>query len=166
MKLDDRTQQTFYAHLGPRPKRCRAAQHHPHFVEREVRGRGRDPGLKRHGYGSRHRRESCGQCLDAGCDHSACADVLEIVRKLPDGAQVELEAPGDGKLTIRAGRSRFTLSCLPTEDFPVMSGGEYAHTFNLPAGDLRELDRPHALCHLDRGNPLLSERYLSARVRA
>lgn len=61
----------------------------------------------------------------------------EIVRKLPDGAQVELEAPGDGRLTIRAGRSRFTLSCLPTEDFPVMSGGEYAHTFKLPAGDLR-----------------------------
>ncbi len=64
---------------------------------------------------------------------------FEIVRKLPDGAQIELEAPGDGKLTIRAGRSRFTLSCLPTEDFPVMTGGEYAHTFSLAAGDLREL---------------------------
>ena len=64
---------------------------------------------------------------------------FEIVRKLPDGAQVELEAPGDGKLTIRAGRSRFTLSCLPTEDFPVMSGGEYGHTFCLAAADLREL---------------------------
>ncbi len=64
---------------------------------------------------------------------------FEIVRKLPDGAQIELEAPGDGKLTIRAGRSRFTLSCLPTEDFPVMTGGEYAHTFKLAAGDLREL---------------------------
>lgn len=64
---------------------------------------------------------------------------FEIVRKLPDGAEIELEAPGDGKLTIRAGRSRFTLSCLPTEDFPVMSGGEYSHTFSLAAGDLREL---------------------------
>jgi len=64
---------------------------------------------------------------------------FEIVRKLPDGAQIELEAPGDGKLTIRAGRSRFTLSCLPTEDFPIMAGGEYGHTFSLPAGDLREL---------------------------
>ncbi len=64
---------------------------------------------------------------------------FEIVRKLPDGAQIELEAPGDGKLTIRAGRSRFTLSCLPTEDFPVMAGGEYEHSFKLAAGDLREL---------------------------
>ena len=63
----------------------------------------------------------------------------EIVRKLPDGSQIELDAPGDGKLTIRAGRSRFTLSCLPTEDFPVMSGGEYAHSFKIPAGELREL---------------------------
>lgn len=64
---------------------------------------------------------------------------FEIVRKLPDGAQVELEAPGDGKLTIRAGRSRFTLSCLPTEDFPVMTGGEYGHSFKLAAADLRGL---------------------------
>ena len=64
---------------------------------------------------------------------------FEIVRKLPDGAQIELEAPGDGKLTIRAGRSRFTLSCLPTEDFPVMSGGSYGHTFAMAAADLRNL---------------------------
>ncbi len=63
----------------------------------------------------------------------------EIVRKLPDGAQIELDAPGDGKLTIRAGRSRFTLSCLPTEDFPLISGGEYAHTMRLAAADLRDM---------------------------
>lgn len=64
---------------------------------------------------------------------------FEIVRKLPDGADVEVEAPGDGKMTIRAGRSRFTLSCLPTEDFPVMSGGADGHKFALAAADLREL---------------------------
>lgn len=63
----------------------------------------------------------------------------EIVRKLPDGAQIELEAPGDGKLTIRAGRSRFTLSCLPTEDFPLMSGGDFPHTLRLAAADLRDM---------------------------
>ena len=45
-----------------------------------------------------------------GATTASALTFFEIVRKLPDGAQVELEAPGDGKLTIRAGRSRFTLS--------------------------------------------------------
>ena len=39
--------------------------------------------------------------------------MYEIVRKLPDGSQVEIETAGSGDtLTLRAGRSRFTLSCL------------------------------------------------------
>src|SRR6187397_1977331 len=38
----------------------------------------------------------------------------EIVRKLPEGAQVVLEDTGDrAALTLRAGRSRFTLQTLP-----------------------------------------------------
>jgi DNA polymerase III subunit beta len=38
----------------------------------------------------------------------------EIVRKLPEGAQIVLEASGDrAVLAIRAGRSRFTLQTLP-----------------------------------------------------
>jgi DNA polymerase-3 subunit beta len=65
--------------------------------------------------------------------------LYEIVRKLPDGADVEVEAPGDGKMTIRAGRSRFTLSCLPTEDFPVMAAGTDGHKFSLAAADLRDM---------------------------
>ena len=48
--------------------------------------------------------------------------LYEIVRKLPDGAQVELESSSDGaSLVIRAGRSRFTLQCLPPADFPAMN---------------------------------------------
>jgi DNA polymerase III subunit beta len=66
--------------------------------------------------------------------------LYDIVRKLPEGSQVELSTGGDdGKLTLLSGRSRFTLSCLPTEDFPVMSGGELPHSFRLSAGDLRDL---------------------------
>jgi DNA polymerase-3 subunit beta len=61
----------------------------------------------------------------------------DIVRKLPEGAEVELESGGDdGKLMLLSGRSRFTLTCLPTEDFPVMAGGELPHAFTLAAGDL------------------------------
>ena len=66
--------------------------------------------------------------------------LFDIVRKLPDGAQVELDCTGGGdSLVLSAGRSRFTLTCLPTEDFPVLSGGDLPHEFSLSASDLRHL---------------------------
>lgn len=65
--------------------------------------------------------------------------LYDIVRKLPDGAQVELATEDGDQLTLRAGRSRFSLSCLPTEDFPVLGTGELPHQFRLSAHDLRAL---------------------------
>ncbi len=65
--------------------------------------------------------------------------LYEIVRKLAEGAQVELDSDGSGQLALTSGRSRFTLACLPTEDFPVMAGGDLPHAFSLAAGDLRGL---------------------------
>ena len=48
--------------------------------------------------------------------------LYEIVRKLPEGAEVELKFQGeDPRLAISAGRSRFNLPVLPAGDFPVMS---------------------------------------------
>ena len=66
--------------------------------------------------------------------------LYDIVRKLPDGAQVDLDATGGGdRLILSSGRSRFTLQTLPTEDFPVMAGGDMPHSFDLDAGALRTL---------------------------
>jgi len=65
--------------------------------------------------------------------------LYDIVRKLPEGAQVEIESDGAGRMVLRAGRSTFNLSCLPKEDFPVPSEGEYSHRFTLPAEELRAL---------------------------
>jgi DNA polymerase-3 subunit beta len=66
--------------------------------------------------------------------------IYDIVRKLPDGAQVVLEATGDrAMLTIRAGRSRFTLQTLPESDFPDLNAGEMTHKFTLPAVDLKRM---------------------------
>jgi len=65
--------------------------------------------------------------------------LYDIVRKLPEGAQVEIESVEDGRLLLRSGRSRFTLSCLPVEDFPLLSGGELPFSFRLAAWDLRGL---------------------------
>jgi DNA polymerase-3 subunit beta len=65
---------------------------------------------------------------------------FDIVRKLPEGAQVVVESSGDrAALTIRAGRSRFTLQTLPESDFPDLAPGEMSHKFALKAADLKRL---------------------------
>jgi DNA polymerase-3 subunit beta len=64
----------------------------------------------------------------------------DIVRKLPEGTQVVLEGTGDrAVLTLRAGRSRFTLQTLPENDFPDLAAGDMTHSFRLAATDLKRL---------------------------
>jgi DNA polymerase-3 subunit beta len=66
--------------------------------------------------------------------------MYDIVRKLPEGAQVEVEATeGGNQLAIRAGRSRFSLQTLPTADFPQMASDDLPHRFTLQASELRML---------------------------
>jgi DNA polymerase III subunit beta len=66
--------------------------------------------------------------------------LYDIVRKLREGAQIEIETLGGrNEMVLRSGRSTFTLACLPPEDYPVMSAGELPHRFALTAADLRTL---------------------------
>jgi DNA polymerase-3 subunit beta len=67
--------------------------------------------------------------------------LYDIVRKLPDGAQVQVELmPGEaGRLQVSAGTVRFELACLPKEDFPQMAAGALPHRFKLAADDLKRL---------------------------
>jgi DNA polymerase-3 subunit beta len=70
--------------------------------------------------------------------------LYDIVRKLPDGAMVQVELmPGDaGRLQVSAGSVRFELACLPKEDFPQMAAGALPHRFRLAVNDLkRVIDR-------------------------
>jgi DNA polymerase-3 subunit beta len=64
--------------------------------------------------------------------------LFDIVRKLPEGSQVELTA-AEGKMQVVAGRSRFNLSTLPRDDFPVIAEGELPTRFELPAATLRQI---------------------------
>lgn len=66
--------------------------------------------------------------------------LYDIVRKLPDGAQLELEqGPDAGRVGIKAGRSRFALQALPPQDFPDLNAGELANRFALSASELKGL---------------------------
>jgi DNA polymerase III subunit beta len=66
--------------------------------------------------------------------------LYEIVRKLPDGAQVSLEGGGDnGQLTLRSGRSRFQLQSLPESDFPDLKSDDLTHRFSIAGSELKRL---------------------------
>ncbi|MBP2301879.1 DNA polymerase III subunit beta [Azospirillum picis] len=90
--------------------------------------------------------------------------LFDIVRKLPDGSQVELDIAGDGTiLTLRSGRSQFKLSCLPVEDFPQLSSGELKHNFSVAAADLRALiDRTRFAISTEETRYYLNGIYLHA----
>jgi len=65
--------------------------------------------------------------------------LFDIVRKLPDGSEVDLSLEENDRLVVKAGRSRFTLTCLDKEDFPVMSEGDMPHRFDVAASELKRL---------------------------
>ncbi len=64
--------------------------------------------------------------------------LFDIARKLPEGAQVSLTA-AEGRMTIVAGRARFSLGTLPRDDFPVIAEGELPTQFEIPAEALKQI---------------------------
>jgi len=81
-----------------------------------------------------------GQIEREGRTTAPAHTLYDIVRKFREGAQIEMEASGErSALTIRSGRSTFTLACLPPEDYPLMASGELPHNFSLSATELRAL---------------------------
>ncbi|MGE0408277.1 MAG: DNA polymerase III subunit beta [Amphiplicatus sp.] len=91
--------------------------------------------------------------LDIEISESAPADVAkkgaatasavmlhDIVRKLPEGAQIGLSViEEEGRLKISAGRYEGELAVLPDEDFPTLQAGDMGVSFSTPAADLRRL---------------------------
>ena len=76
--------------------------------------------------------------LQAGSATAPAATLYEIVRKLPESAEVEFNHPGgDAPLSLRAGRYATSIMVLPVEDFPSMTAGSLPHSFKLPAQLLR-----------------------------
>ncbi len=75
---------------------------------------------------------------DPGATTVPAHTLFDIVRKLPEGSQVELIA-AEGRMQVNAGRARFTLSTLPRDDFPVIAEGDLPTAFELPAATLRQI---------------------------
>ena len=64
--------------------------------------------------------------------------LFDIVRALPDGAHIELKLNGD-RVSLNAGRSRFTLTTLPASEFPTVDEIELVEKVSLPEEALRDL---------------------------
>ncbi len=99
-----------------------------------------------------------------GATTAPASTLYEIVRKLPDGAEVELDyAGGDAQLALRAGRFATSLVTLPTDDFPSMTAGQLPHRFHLSALALRGLiDRTRFAISTEETRYYLNGIYLHA----
>jgi len=66
--------------------------------------------------------------------------LFDVVRKLPTGADIEMELQADNqRLAIRSGRANFALPTLPASDFQTMAGEAGGSRFEIGAHDLRRL---------------------------
>ena len=104
------------------------------------------------------------EIADAGATTAPAHTLYDIVRKLPDGAQIEIATSGDsGQMTVKSGRSRFTLSTLPKEDFPAAGDGDLPQHFALQPAELRNLiDRTRFAISTEETRYYLNGIYLHA----
>jgi len=76
--------------------------------------------------------------------------LFDICRALADGSKIEFKLSGD-RVSVVAGRSRFTLATLPASEFPVIDNIELNERISLPEATLKDLmDRTaFAMAHQD-----------------
>ena len=64
--------------------------------------------------------------------------LVDICKSLPEASDIELAAQ-DGKVIVKSGRSRFTLSTLPAREFPNVEDSMGTHQFTIKQGQLKRL---------------------------
>ncbi|QBB68907.1 DNA polymerase III subunit beta [Pseudolysobacter antarcticus] len=78
------------------------------------------------------------QDLESGEITIPARKLFDICRALPDGCKVDIKQSGD-RVTVSAGRSKFTLATLPASEFPVIENIELVERVTLPEATLKEL---------------------------
>lgn len=113
--------------------------------------------------------DSTVQNLEPGVVTAPARKLYDICRSLPEGAELELKLQ-DKRLTLKSGRSRFTLSTMPAEEFPSFPETTPEIEVELPSKELKSLIQRtvFAMGHQDVRyylNGLLLE-FSSSRLRA
>jgi len=109
--------------------------------------------------------EGVGAAIEqTGATTAPAHTLYDIVRKLPEGAEVSFEVAGDsGRMTLAAGRSNFTLTTLPKEDFPAVGDGVLPQSFAMAASELKNLiDRTRFAISTEETRYYLNGIYLHA----
>ena len=88
--------------------------------------------------------------LDPGEITIPARKLFDICRALPDGIKIDFKQNGE-RVTMSAGRSRYTLSTLPAAEFPQVDNIDLLERVTLPEATLKELiDRTaFAMAHQD-----------------
>ncbi len=77
--------------------------------------------------------------IEPGITTTPAELLFNIIRKLPEGAEVEISQTGDGQLQVSAGRSSFNLPTLPVDDFPAINDAAMTCEFTIAAAELKTL---------------------------
>ena len=64
--------------------------------------------------------------------------LVDICKSLPEGSDIEFTS-AENKVTVKSGRSRFTLSTLPAREFPNVEDSMGTHQFTVKQGELKRL---------------------------
>jgi DNA polymerase-3 subunit beta len=77
--------------------------------------------------------------IEEGSTTISAHTIYDIIRKLPESTEIEIIS-NDGKiLTLRAGKSKFSLGCLPKEDFPLIELGDPENQISIDPQKLLKL---------------------------
>ena len=77
--------------------------------------------------------------VEEGSTTVSAHTLYDIIRKLPNLSEIEIIS-NDGKImTLRSGKSKFSLGCLPKEDFPIIEIGDLENKLTINSQILLKL---------------------------
>ncbi len=80
------------------------------------------------------------EVVDPGEISISAITFFEIIKRLPPGSEVIMSMPDDETdMTIKCGRSKFSLSTIKTEDFPIISESDLTTSFVISAEEIIRL---------------------------
>tara|TARA_B100000965_G_C19546500_1_gene738069 strand:+ start:208 stop:1323 length:1116 start_codon:yes stop_codon:yes gene_type:complete len=77
--------------------------------------------------------------IEEGSITTTALTLFEIVRKTPEGSEIELISNDGSKLSVRSGKSKFSLSCLPKDDFPKIDNLSLESEFSIQSEILKKM---------------------------
>ena len=88
---------------------------------------------------------------------------FDIIRKIPEGANIMISQEGVSALQIKAGKSKYTLPCIDASEFPNLSEGELGEEIEVDAEKLAKMiDKTRFAISSDETRYYLNGLYLQA----